>query len=74
MYSLYLNFLKLFIFMSSSNINFTAGKNMTEPLLFVITHLFWTIRLMFLRATYWTSGSPESKVTSGGDNFFSKVL
>lgn len=36
--------------------------------------LFWTMRLIFLRATYWTSGSPESRVTSGGDSFFSSVL
>lgn len=37
-------------------------------------HLFWTIRLMFLRATYCTSGSPDSRVTSGGANFFSSIL
>ena len=36
--------------------------------------LFWTMRLMFLRATYWTSGSPDSRVTRGGESFFSRVL
>lgn len=32
-----------------------------------------TMRLMFLRATYCSSGSAESRVTSGGASFFNKV-
>ena len=34
-----------------------------------ILYLFCTIRLMFLRATYCTSGSAESRVTRGGESF-----
>ena len=29
------------------------------------THLFWTMRLMFLKATYWISGWDDSMVTGG---------
>ena len=30
------------------------------------------IKLIFRRATYWTSGSEDSNVTKGGANFFVK--
>lgn len=38
------------------------------------SYLFWTIKLIFRRATYWTSGSLDNKVTNGGASFFVKVV
>ena len=39
-----------------------------------ILGLFCTIRLMFLRATYWISGSELSRVTRGGVSFLLNIL
>ena len=36
---------------------------------FNISGLFWTMRLIFLSATYWTSGSELKSVTRGGASF-----
>jgi hypothetical protein len=37
-----------------------------------IVGLFWTIKLMFLKATYWISGSADKRVTSGGAIFLQR--
>ena len=51
-----------------------SSKNVTLISWASIVGLFWTIKLMFLKATYWISGSADRRVTRGGAIFLQRFL
>mmetsp|Transcript_23534 Transcript_23534/g.62066 ORF Transcript_23534/g.62066 Transcript_23534/m.62066 type:complete len:225 (+) Transcript_23534:3-677(+) len=59
-----------------SNLTYTGSLYLQKNILTSEARMpgrFWMMRRMFLRTTYWTSDSLESRVTSGGFNFLAKV-
>jgi hypothetical protein len=58
--------------MINTNNNSERHKCITLISCASIVGLFWTIRLMFLSATYWISGSADRSVTRGGAIFLQR--